>query len=231
MHDGDLLELWSRAGGCAGGARATVLAVGLADVQEVATVPVGDLNRALLTAWRERFGDRMDCVATCPGCGERLEFELSVGAMLAAGGPPPVPPAVEVAGRRIELRAPTVADLQEAAAGGSREAARRELLRRCVGSDVELPASIDALAEQVSAALEAADPHTALMPALRCPSCDAGFQAAVDVAAHLWAALDRRARRVVDEVAELARAYGWTEDDVLRLPAYRRRVYVERAGR
>jgi hypothetical protein len=227
MRDDELLELWTRAGGAAGGVRCGAL---LAGVPEPDDVPVGELNRALLETWRSEFGDRIDCVAACSACGERLEFELSASGILAAGGPGDLP-ALEHGGRRLTLRIPTPRDLDAVAGAASPALAKRELARRCAGVGDESDAELDALADAVSAALEAADPHIAVSVALSCPACEAGFRATVDVGAHLWAAVDNRARRVIAEVADLATAYGWTEDEVLRLPPARRRAYAERAGR
>src|SRR5207253_8518605 len=138
---------------------------------------------------------------TCPACGERLEADVSVADILAAARTAAGPPGIEV-------RAPTLDYLDAAAATGSLEGAKRELVRRCASADA------DADADAVSAALEAADPHIAVRLSLRCTACETPFAAVVDVAAHLWAAVDRRARAVMADVAELASVYGWTEDDV-----------------
>jgi len=230
MRDDELLELWTRAGGSAPDARGRVLAGMLSSVPDPGDAPIGDLNRALLDAWRTQFGDRMDCVTACAACGERLEFELSAEAILAAGAPAGPAPVVEHGGRRLPLRMPTPCDLDAVAGAGSATLARRELARRCARVDDE-GEEVDALADAVSRALEAADPHIAVGLVLTCPACDARFRATVDVGAHVWAAVDSRARRVIAEVAELAAAYGWTEDEVLRLPGARRRAYAERAAR
>jgi hypothetical protein len=206
-----------------------VLATALAGVAEAREVSVGELNRALLGVWRAEFGDRLECVATCPACGERLEAEASVPAILAAAAAgAPEAPALDVEGRTVTLRWPTVGDLEAAAETGAAGTARQELARRALGADGQ---PSDELAGRVSAALEAADPHLAVRLGLQCPACGAAFDAAVDVGAHVWAALDRRAHAVMAEVADLAAAFGWTEDDVLRLPRARRRAYAERASR
>lgn len=228
MRDDELLELWTRATGSPAGARGRVLAGVLARVPEPADAPIGELNRVLLAVWREEFGDRMECVTSCSACEERLEFELSAGAILAAGGAAAEPPSVEHGGRMLELRAPTPRDLDAVAGAGSHELAKRELARRLARLD-DVPG--DELADAVSGALAAADPHISVGVALVCPACSAQFRATVDVGAHVWAALDGRARRVIAEVAELAAAYGWTEDEVLRLPSARRRAYAERVSR
>jgi hypothetical protein len=210
MHELELLDLWDRLRQRVGTARVRLLAAEAAGLPEPGSASVGEVNRALLRLWRDEFGDTLECVATCPDCGERLEAELAVDEVLAraptAGG---------------EMRLPTLDDLDAAAEARSVEAARQELARRCGGGDP------DAMSE----ALEAADPHLAIALSLRCPGCGRALAAVVDVAAHVAAAVDRRARVLFDDVAELAAAYGWTEDDVLRLPPARRRAYAERAAR
>lgn len=217
MRDRELLDLWARVGEAGGIGRACVLAVELAEVVEPRAVSLGELNRALLRVWRAEFGDRLECVATCPSCGDRLEADISVAGILAQA---PDLGALGPAG----VRAPTLDDLEAAARTGSASGAKLELARRC-GGDGGLAA------EDVSAALEAADPHVAIRLSLQCPACGAGFAAVVDVAAHVWAALDRRAWVVMGDVVELATAYGWSERDVLRLPSARRRAYAARAAR
>src|SRR5262245_52111178 len=167
MRDVELLDLWTRAGRSAGPARAGVLAGASPDAS------VGAVNRALLSGWVDDFGERMECVAACPACGERLEAEVSVPAILAAGGEVE-PPALAVGGERVPLRWPTLGDLEAAAATGDPAAARLELARRVVGAEVT-----EELAADVSAALDAADPHLAVRLALACPACGAEFEAAV----------------------------------------------------
>jgi|SRR5215472_216448 len=201
MHDLELLDLWSRLRRRAGTDRMRLLAPGCTSL--------GDVNRVLLSTWRDEFGGPLECVTTCPDCGERVEAELDVDEVLARE---PVGAAAHI---------PTLDDLDAAAATGSLEAARLELARRCGGEDPET----------VSAAVESADPHVAITLSLECPNCGRPLAAVVDVAAHLGAAVDRRARVLFDDVAELAAAYGWTEHEVLHLPPARRREYAERAAR
>src|SRR4051812_26546331 len=221
MRDVELLDLWARAGPTAGPARAGLVASAFAGVP--AGSPLGTVNRALLAAWRSELGERLECVAACPACGERLEAEVPVDALLAARAADEAPVL-----DGVPLRWPTLADLADVAALGDPAAARLELARRCLGGEA---ARAEELADDVSAALDEADPHLAVRLALECPSCGTPFEAVVDVAAHVWAALDRRAHGVMAEVAELAAAYGWTEDEVLRLPRARRRAYAERTAR
>ena len=50
-----------------------------------------------------------------------------------------------------------------------------------------------------------------------------------DVAAFLWAAVERWALLTLRDVHQLALAYGWGEGDVLALSPLRRQLYLEMA--
>lgn len=92
------------------------------------------------------------------------------------------------------------------------------------------PPPEDTLAEAADAALTAADPGATLPVRLRCADCDADWVEDLDVAAFLWQLLSARAERVFDDVVMLARAFGWSEDQVLAIPTHRRQRYVERVS-
>ena len=52
----------------------------------------------------------------------------------------------------------------------------------------------------------------------------------LDVASFVWEELDGWARRLLQDVAVLARAFGWTEEDGVALSPTRREAYLELAG-
>ena len=214
MDDLALLDLWARA---SAGDRAAVLA----DACGGAPRGVGARNRVLLAA----CPDAIDCVADCPACGERLELELRPAELLSGAGPPAQTAVVELAGRPAEVRAPTAGDLEAAAAAGSVEDAYAVLLERCLGPLPEADA-----ASAAGEALDAADPLLAPALDLTCPACAHAWPVPVDPGALLWSDLDGRARAVAGEVAALARAFGWSEADVVAVPAPRRRLYLELTG-
>jgi hypothetical protein len=111
---------------------------------------------------------------------------------------------------------------------GDATAARRTLAARLVDRpDGAPPASPDVEAA-VQEALAGADPD--LLIEVRCPACDHAWEARLDVADFLWIEVVAGARRVADEVAGLAAAYGWREADVLALSPWRRRLYLDLAA-
>ncbi|MER7418342.1 hypothetical protein ABT346_16425 [Micromonospora peucetia] len=130
-------------------------------------------------------------------------------------------------GHRLTLRLPTPADLAEAARTGDAAAAERWLLRACLlAADPPLDDPVAAVAE-VSAAMAERDPLGVVAVGLTCPGCGTTTEALVDLPAWAWQAADARVRRLLGEVHRLARAYGWSETEVLGLGPHRRAAYLE----
>jgi hypothetical protein len=89
------------------------------------------------------------------------------------------------------------------------------------------PATLPAeLIEAVEAAMAQADPLAEVVVTLECPACAGAFDADLDLGSYVWAELDARARRLLLDVDILARAYGWTEPEVLALGEPRRAAYL-----
>jgi hypothetical protein len=83
---------------------------------------------------------------------------------------------------------------------------------------------------EIVAALAELDPDAETMLAVSCPSCGGAHDTVFDPAGFLLTELAAYADRLMDEVDQLARAYGWSERDILALGARRRRRYLERTS-
>ncbi|MFI0408201.1 hypothetical protein [Actinomadura sp. 3N508] len=186
---------------------------------------VGRRDAALLDAFAENFGPSLEGLARCPGCG--LEVELTVPVAELTTGMPwtrAVEP-LDVGGRTVHWRLPDDDDLVAAAQAGTPERGALVLLSRCVPDDAE---TLDATERAALAAcVEAADPFADITFTLTCPGCGAVWDSPLDPAEFVWARLAARARRLLGEVDELARAYGWPERQILALPQARRDSYLE----
>lgn len=199
---------------------------------EVARLPLGQRDARLLALRRALFGDRIDGVAACPRCGERLEFELSCAGLTMPPGEAP-PREVRLRDYRVRLRALDSHDLAAVAGMADAERARRLLLSRCVleacrGRDA-LAAELlpDDVAAAVSDALLEADPQAEILLDLACPACGRPWQAVLDIARIAWNEIAGQARRLLAEVHALASAYGWREDEILALGPARRATYLQ----
>lgn len=175
----------------------------------------------VLFAFRARvFGDAIDAVTRCPRCDEPLEMLLSLATVQPRGrGPTGDARTVRLGRRRIRCRLPNTEDLMAVAGLADAAAARAALLERCIESD-------DGASRERAAALLPAEP-TDVRLTLTCPACAHAWDTPFDIAAFAWREVDEWAERTLREIHVLARAYGWSEHDILTLGARRRQTYVE----
>ena len=199
---------------------------------EPGTLDLDTACRRLLRLKRVTVGGMLESLVDCPSCGVRGQVVIDPAALVAQ----PVGNAivhVEVAGHSVDARLPTLADVAEAAASDDEIAAAAVLLQRSV-IRTEPAMSVDALpvevVEAVETALDAAYPLADPRIEVACNTCGAVTMMAFDAAAFLAEELAARARRTMAEVATLARAFGWSEAEILALPASRRRIYLELAS-
>ena len=232
-----LLNVWEQAAGWPQAHRTVALLraadPAMADT-DVAHLTVGEADQRLLALRDAAFGSRFDAVSRCPQCSESIELRFRTGDFPAEDAAARAPLALETAGMQVEFRLPTLTDLAEAARAADAAAARALLLCRCITSartsagEVVDPATLEPhLVDAVGAALEHADPLACTRLELRCPACAHTWSSVFDVSAYLWMELDNWAKGILREVHLLARAYGWSEAEILSLSVRRRREYLE----
>ena len=78
----------------------------------------------------------------------------------------------------------------------------------------------------IEAALESADPLTALQIQTECPECGHGFELPVDLEQLLLQRLMAAQTRVLRDIHRLASAYHWSEREILALSPKRRAFYL-----
>jgi hypothetical protein len=193
-----------------------------------AQLPLGAVNTGLLKLRAALFGHRVELQVDCAHCGEHLVIPLEIGEFLAGALEPDTGAEIDVSGFRFRL--PASRDLAAVAYDLDAEAAALRLLDGCCVSRPDGAAiTADVLAEADSQ-LEAADPMADLRLSLVCAFCGQHTDAALDPGVLLWDDVQNYARGLLGQVHALARAYGWTERDVLSLSPRRRAAYLEMTG-
>ena len=236
----ELLDVWEQGKEQRPARRARLLlAAACPDVPPAALAGLtpGQQDGQLLTLRESTFGPHLACLATCPGCGERLELGFSTGDIRAKPERErPEELALSVAGHEVRLRLPTGADLEAIGGAGEVGAVRFALLERCLlgashngearGAG-QLPESV---LEAIGERMAEADPQANVDLALSCPTCGHTWRVALDIGSFFWSEIEAWAMRTVREVHMLASAYGWSEADILALPPWRRQAYLEMVG-
>lgn len=211
---------------------------------------VGDRERLLLALYRRNFGERFDAVVQCPAasCGETAELELAVESLLVPTANEPSSP--EGAGSaslmhditlatadgqwRVRFRVPNGGDQELAARVAASDAAGAgdRILERCVaevrdasGKSLTVDEWLPVLRESLPESLCEIDQQANVTVKLRCPACETAITAIVDAGTFLHRELVG-SHGIFVEVDRLARAYHWSESEILAMPVARRRRYL-----
>ncbi len=202
--------------------------------ESLAKQRVGWRDSCLLTLRERLFGTRIDGLAVCPNCGEKLELTLDTADLRVV----PQTESTEKlclnqAGYEINFRLPNSVDLIAASTQEDTTAGRPLLLQRClvstvhegkeIGFDQISSNVVDAIIEQMAEG----DPQADVQLALSCPACQHQWQILFDIVSYLWEEINTWARLILQEVHLLASAYGWREADILALSSHRRHLYLE----
>ena len=200
--------------------------------KEWAETPIGERDRRLLGLRQQLFGARIEALATCPNCAERLELNFETNDVCT---PAPLNGSdlqVECDGYEVRCRVPTSADLLEVSGADARQG-RQTLLERCVmtaqhGDEIVEPALLpEPVVEAMMTEMANADPQADVQVALDCPECKHHWLMDFDILSYLWSELSDWAPRLLREVHLLASNYGWSERDILSMSGFRRRQYLE----
>lgn len=178
----------------------------------------------LLSIWAaDTEVETLDVRQICPSehCGSDLEVALPVAALMDLAREAEMVQTFDVDG--VSLRRPTGRDqkLWLNAAGGTPETTILSSL--ATGDLPDDPALIAELGDQ----LAEFDPLSCFLVAVTCPDCGRDHSLPVDLEAELLARLGNVQARLFAEVDVLAQRYGWTDAQVLSMPARRRDRYLQ----
>lgn len=191
---------------------------------------IGSRDAALLTLRRLTYGEQLVGFVTCESCAEQIEFDLRISDLLQQ----PVltmPEAstvqtAQVQGSEIAFHAPSTLDLlvsQQA------EDTQLALLQRCI-RDAPDDISLDDLWDALTALLDEVDPQANISFEGVCVYCGTAFYRLFDIVQYLWREVEQSARRAFRDIHALATAYGWSQEEILALSAWRRQLYLSMTG-
>lgn len=208
--------------------------------EAIAGLVIGDRERLLFKLWGMTFGDELDLVAHCPGCGELQEMAVRPGDLPGAVPDAPIGLEHEIRpetadGRwRIRFRLPTGRDQESAARDPDQAKAAliAACVTECVGPDGESLAP--QAAEQIFGALledafQRLDPDAEATSSITCGACGHASVALLDGFAILHAGLTR-GEDIYRDTYWMSRTYHWSEADILAMPIARRKRYLALAA-
>jgi hypothetical protein len=205
------------------------------DTGTIAKLSIGDRDAGLLRFRKKIFGSRLINMAYCPGCGKPVEWETTVDEILLQDIIPDAGMKVfklESEGYTIDFRLPNSDDIMTAMASGNRQVDVSSFISSCILHIDHLqkndltPALPQKVIEDISLRMSEADPQAEISMVLNCPDCKNEWRASFNILSYLWLEIESWAKRILKEVAMLARAFGWSEKEILSLSPQRRQYYL-----
>lgn len=177
--------------------------------------------------------EELTAMLSCAECQRPFEIALPIAELLRDSPSPAEPNVVPFAttdGRTTVFRRPTGHDQAEwqGRTFATEHEAVAAMVANLAGGDAHPLTELTAAdVPALAAALEHADPLVAFSVQTSCPHCGTADEIAVDLEALALERLKRYRRSLLVTVHRLASQYGWTESEILALPADRRREYRE----
>jgi hypothetical protein len=220
------------------------LALPESSIEALAALPLAERDTLLLELRARTLGSRMESRARCLECGVQLEFELDAHALARSLREQILESVEDSSG--LPMRPINTQDLLACSVATSDEHASRILLERAlrvkssdavggVGEASTLEAELGAgpgtlSASEFAAVMERFERLNAaaeLQVRLHCGACGARPQLDLNIAHYVVREIAGAARRLMVEIHELARAYGWSERSIARMTDQRRAAYLE----
>lgn len=200
---------------------------------ELARLTVGDRERLLLALCSRLLGAETDLVVVCPSCKSIVEVPIRFRDLVSAQ-PDTSDRRCVLATRdgswAAEVAPPTGEDLERTLGLGEKSA--RALLEACLtalfdaqGQAVARETLPEDCEAELAEKLLSLDPLAECRIAVECPHCAASFETLLDGYALLKGAVGSSSA-LYGDVYRMARAYHWSEADILALPLAKRAQYL-----
>lgn len=228
----ELLAVWEAGLGLPPSERAAELLLAAGD-EDPSRLTAGQRDADLLEMRERLFGPAIAATADCPKCGQTQEFEMLVEDVRATRALPAPELSLTRDGYSVAFRLPVLADLTAIQGEGDESSMRSALLGRCVlraeAAGVALaPSQLpDAIIQAVSARMAEADPQGEIELSIECSSCNFAWIEWFDIVSFFWGEIHSWALRTLNEIHQLAAAYGWSENEVLSVSPHRRSFYLD----
>lgn len=190
---------------------------------DLENLSLGERERLILQARCLLFGSTMIGLVECPFCGEAIECEIPVRALLEVPRSPVTPIPVKGVGFDLDVRMITAGDIEAASAADN---IREQLFKRCVLKGDWQEDKVDEAIRVTGECLADADPLAHISLDIECPKCSVRISPRFDPWRFLWDEIEVWGNRLLQQIHCLASAYGWTEDQILALSASRRARYL-----
>ena len=200
---------------------------------EVAAFSIGERDIRLLHIREALFGSLFQNTSDCSSCGQKMEWETTVDMFkLQPINVTPHQVLIQMALKNndISIRLPNSLDIMEVESGTYSELSENQLLEKCIVNSSRPIGDIDKISqdfkEEIFHKMEEKDPQANIQMNLACPECENEWTATFDIMQYLWVEINEWAIQLMNDIYLLARDFGWSENDILNMNRFRRKIYI-----
>lgn len=209
------------------------------DANAVAELNIGERDARLLQLREWMFGSHLVNTAACPNCAEHVEWENEITDLYVR--PSNLATTKELSLQtdkyNLHFRLPNSNDIAAILDDSKDDSKAEDLLKRCIVSAERAGKAYNKnrlpkrALETLSHHIETLDPQAEIRINLACPECSHQWEILFDIANFLWHEINSWAERTLSSVHKLAGAYGWSEQEILKLSPVRRQLYLGMVNR
>ncbi len=235
----EILELWDTTAGTPTlekSLRLLAKACSAENIAEIARLSIGDRDVRLLQIREWLFGNILRNKANCPKCAETIEWESNTDALHLQSFPQDLSVKdfqLKKNGYTVQFRSLNSLDLLKVMSAELNENSYRKVISECILSvkknneDCSINDLPDFVWEALNDRMSKEDPQAEINMQLICPNCNYCWEMYFDIATYLWLEINTWVKKILEEVYWLARAFSWSEKQILGMSAHRRRLYLE----
>lgn len=237
----EMLDLWEK------GKDQRAVYIGLAmlsvaypkvPIERLARLSIGERDFCILKLREMAFGSRIIGQANCPACGEELETKFDIrDIQMNREIDRKIMDIYSSDGYELKFRLPNSLDLLSLSESIGVNEAKYFLLSRCIlsanyqGNIIPMDKLPGEVLDAISMKMEENDPQADIQMNFICPGCSHKWQIAFDIIPFFYKEIDNWGKHLMLDVHMLAKAYGWSESEILRMNPWRRQFYLELIGR
>lgn len=206
------------------------------ELEDVVKFSIGKRDTMLFQLREWMFGSRLINTAFCQKCNKQIEWENDISDLKIFDKN--IEQLQDEYSSKIEdfiirFRVPNTKDFINNSASDVSNPDPKKILKNCIlevkkdSNDFEISNLPDKVFDALEDQIEKEDSQADIRMLLTCPNCSNQWEASFDIVSYLWAEIHSWAKNILQEVAFLARSFGWSEQEILFMSPKRRQMYLE----
>ena len=198
-------------------------------IEELLSFSIGERDAGLLYLRGVYFGTILQHATDCPECKEKIEWETPLELLQLQALKQDTSVRffnLTCQEKTLKIRLPNSQDLLQLLAIEKEVVAIDSLMTNCI-IDMDFTTKVpEQTKKEAFAKMAELDPQADINMDIVCPACQHHWLLNFDIIRYLWEEINDWAFRLLQEVALIAKTFGWSEKDILDMSRFRRNLYL-----